>query len=72
MKLVLGFLLGLIVATVGQLLAQSGGTVLDQYGNAYPYFNSPGGVTTYRDRDGNFNTIYQMPGSFGMQPKSPC
>ena len=76
MKFLIGFLLGISVATAGALFAQEGGirqqfgTWWDQNGNAGQYYTGPGGQTDWTDSRGNRGTIYQQP--FFGQPKNPC
>ena len=69
MKLLMGFILGVIVATTGTLLAQSGGMYFDQHGKPGSYWQTaPNGPINYQDSTGKMGTVYQQP-SFG---KSPC
>lgn len=73
MKFLLGFLLGVLVATAAQLYAQSGGGFFtDQNGSIGQFYQYPGGAIDYWTPNGQRGTIYQMPGTqFGIQ-KSPC
>ena len=70
MKLLVGFLLGILVASAAQLYAQSGGGFFtDQNGSIGQFYQFPGGATQYWTPDGRTGTIYQMP---PMTGKSPC
>lgn len=70
MRLIIGFLLGLIVATASSLSANDFGTWYDNQGNGGTYWNGPLG-TQWMDSQGNGGMINQWPSqSFGS--KKPC
>ena len=69
MKLFLGFILGLIVATAGNLLAQSTGIFTDEHANIYQYGTMPGGSVNVWGQNGEHRTFFQAP---QVNPKSPC
>jgi len=74
MKLVIGFLLGVSVATAIPLLAQESGFWRDDQGHMgtmyqWPY---PGGPTTYQDlTTGERRSLYPMTPNLSG-PKNPC
>lgn len=71
MKLLLGFLLGLLVATASSISAEMG-TWYDNQGNMGTYNRGPLG-TQYQDQFGNQGMIQQWSNPYGYGlPKSPC
>jgi hypothetical protein len=73
MKLIVAFLLGVVLATGGQLLAQSSGYWSNQDGSlGGSYYTGPSGQTDYLTPDGQRGTLYQMPPLWGAPAKSPC
>ena len=77
MKLLLGFILGVIVATAASLSAQDAGYWFDgQNGRQGTYYNGPGGLQ-WNDMQGNQGFIQTNPfdheGFAPIQPRrSPC
>lgn len=67
MKYLLGFVLGLMVATAGQLLAQGFGTFSDERGRIYQYHTAPDGSVNTWGPNGERRT-FMVPPTIGQKP----
>lgn len=68
MKILFGFVLGVVLTIAAMTYAQSG-AVMDQHGNLYQFHQFPGGATQYWGPNGQTGTLYQTPPStFGRNP----
>jgi len=70
MRYLLGFILGVSVASYANLFAQDFGAVFDQQAKGYQYYQFPNGATNYWGTDGQMGTIYHTPGL--QQRHNPC
>lgn len=70
MRLLLGFLFGVIVAVAGQAVAQNMGGWMDNQGNRGTYYQAPGGGISSTDQYGNTTYINPMP-LFPQAPQLP-
>ena len=69
MKVLFGFVLGVVLAVAAMSYAQGWGTATDQYGGTHQFYQFPNGQTQYFGPNGQSGSFYQMPQSnFGRNP----
>ena len=71
MKLILGFIIGIVVGTGGLALAQFWSST-DGQGNQTSGYTDQFGNSTYTDSHGRSGSLYQLPPAAAIQPRNPC